>query len=104
MALVPKDANINNQVPARILLKVGTYRPVKYAPRVNCPCLMIVADQDRYIPVKAVLRTAERLPKVEVVRRPVGHFDIYQGDEFDMAVQRQTEFFLEHLEGDAHAA
>jgi pimeloyl-ACP methyl ester carboxylesterase len=104
MALVPKDAQITNQVPARILLKVGTYRPIKYAPRVNCPCLMMVADKDRYIPVKAVLRTAERLPQVEVVQRPVGHFDIYQGEEFETAVQRQTEFFLEHLEGGAHAA
>lgn len=103
MALVPKDAHVTNQVPARILLKIGMYRPIKYAPLVNCPCLMMVAEQDRYIPVKAVLRTAACLPKVEVVRRPVGHFDIYQGEEFEMAVQRQTEFFLEHLEGGAHA-
>ncbi|MDP6376043.1 MAG: CoA transferase [Pseudomonadales bacterium] len=37
--------------------------------------------------------------KAELQEYPLGHFDIYQGDGFRMAVADQTEFFTRHMLG-----
>jgi hypothetical protein len=33
----------------------------------------------------------------EVVRYPIGHFEIYTGEWFERAVSRQSEFLVRHL-------
>lgn len=42
---------------------------------------------------------AAKMPKGEVVKYPIGHFDIYAGDKFEEAVTTQTAFLKRHLYG-----
>jgi hypothetical protein len=47
-------------------------------------------------PIRA--ETAKELEKyAEVKHYPIGHFDIYIGDDFEKSVSDQLEFFKKHL-------
>jgi len=95
-ALVPKD--FRNEVCARIGLQVGSYRPVRYARKVQCPALIQICEKDSVAPIEAAEKTASAIgPLAEVKRYPIGHFDIYQNDDFKRSVADQIDFFNRHL-------
>jgi len=96
-ALLPKDTTWKNECPARILLTVTMYRPVRHARRVSCPLLLVAAKKDSLIPVSAVRKTADRAPRAELMELDIGHFEIYAGRAFEKAVKRETEFLAKHL-------
>jgi dipeptidyl aminopeptidase/acylaminoacyl peptidase len=99
LAILPEKTTWKNECPARILLTVTMYRPVRYAGRVSCPLLLVAAKKDSLIPVAAVRKTAQRAPKSELVEYDIGHFEIYAGKHFEKAVKREVEFLVHHLLG-----
>lgn len=96
-ALIPPDFDFVNGVAARFLLRVGLYRPGRAAARVKCPILFCICDRDTLAPAAAALRHAQRAPHAEVKRYPIGHFDIYSGPPFELAVTDQIDFLNRHL-------
>ena len=68
------------------------WRPVKDAKRVKCPLLVCVCDADETTPPTDAVQMAQNAPRGELVRYPIGHFDIYLGDNFERAVADQTAF------------
>ncbi len=96
MAVVPKDSSWENKIPARLFL-LPPYRPIKYAPKVSCPALMVIAEKDDLAAADLQIRMAQLLPKGEILRYPIGHFDIYEGKDFDKAVESQTSFLKKYL-------
>jgi pimeloyl-ACP methyl ester carboxylesterase len=97
LAILPKDTTWKNECPARILLTVTMYRPIRYAKRVSCPLLLIAAKKDSLIPVSAVRKTAARAPKAQLVELDIGHFDIYAGKHFVKAVKLEADFLIKNL-------
>ena len=59
------------------MLRVATYRPVRSAASVACPLLVCVCEGDQTTPPGAAIKMGERAPRGEVLRYPVGHFEIY---------------------------
>jgi len=96
-AIVPPGSPWRNEVAARIMLRVATYRPVRVAPRVACPLPVCVCERGTTTPPAAAIRMAERAPRGELVRYPIGHFDVYVGEGFERAVADQTAFLEHHL-------
>lgn len=96
-ALVPEDTVWENQVAARIGLRVPLYRPGTKARHVRCPALWCITDKDTLCPADNTAKWAAQAPRGEVKRYPIGHFDIYLGDNFERAVTDQTEFLRRHL-------
>ena len=96
-ALIPEETLWQNQIAARIALRVGTYRPGRDVKRLSCPVLFCVCDHDSLAPAAATVRHAERAPHGRVKRYPIGHFEIYVGEWFERAVTDQTEFLVEDL-------
>jgi len=87
-----------NEVCARILLRGDKYRPVKHAQNVRCPVLLQICEHDSIIPKSAAEETEKNLGKyVEAIYYPIGHFDIYIGDNFKKSVNDQLNFFKKHL-------
>jgi fermentation-respiration switch protein FrsA (DUF1100 family) len=87
-----------NEICARIILRGDKYRPVRHARDVRCPVLLQICEHDRLIPITAAEETAKDLEKLaQVIKYPIGHFDIYTGDNFEKAVSDQLEFFKKHL-------
>ena len=90
--------NFVNEVCARINIRGDKYRPVKHAQNVHCPVLLQVCEFDSIIPISAAKATEKKLGKyAEVINYPIGHFDIYIGDNFEKAVSDQLIFFKKHL-------
>jgi fermentation-respiration switch protein FrsA (DUF1100 family) len=87
-----------NEVCARIVIRGDKYRPVKHAKNVRCPVLLQICDNDSVTPLSAAEETANKLGKyAEVKHYPIGHFDIYVGDNFERSVSDQLAFFQKHL-------
>ena len=96
-ALVPADSSWRNEVAAGIALRVGAYRPVRAAARVECPLLVCVCDRDLITPPGPAWRVARAAPRGEIRRYPLGHFDIYFGAAFERTVADQLEFLGRQL-------
>jgi dienelactone hydrolase len=96
-ALIPEGFSFEDEVAARILLRVPLYRPGRAAAKLSCPVLFCVCEQDSVAPAAATLRHAERAPRGEIKRYPVGHFDIYSGEAFELVVADQVDFLTRHL-------
>lgn len=96
-ALIPSDAEFEFGVAARIVNRIGLYRPGRSASQVSAPILFCICDDDAVAPAKMALRYAATARRGEVKRYAIGHFDIYVGDAFEVAVADQTEFLVRHL-------
>ena len=87
-----------NEACARIGIRMDKYRPIGKVNQIRCPVLIQACDHDIALPLKVVEKTAERLGKLaEVIHYPIGHFDIYRGENFETAVDDQISFFKKHL-------
>jgi pimeloyl-ACP methyl ester carboxylesterase len=96
MSLVPEGSTWENKVPARLAL-TAPYRPIKSAAKVSCPALVVIAENDSIIPATLQEEMAAKISKAEVVKYPIGHFDIYTGDKFEETVGTQAAFLKKHL-------
>ena len=103
-AITPPGSAWVNRYTARAGLRVGSYRPYAKLGQVRCPVLVVVAEQDQLTPPGPAVEAADRAPNAEVVRYPVGHFDLYYGEWFERAVPEQTGFLERHLLGVGTAA
>jgi pimeloyl-ACP methyl ester carboxylesterase len=83
-------------VAARSVLRLGFYRPVRYAPRVKCPLLVVVFDQDNAAPPEPAIHAAERAPQGELVRLPGGHYEAFLGGHEKVA-EAELSFLRRHL-------
>jgi fermentation-respiration switch protein FrsA (DUF1100 family) len=81
-----------NEVVARFTLSTALYRPGRSAPSVRCPLLVCLADGDRLVPPKPALKLVRAAGRGELRRYPVGHFSMYFGEGFELAVAHQTVF------------
>lgn len=95
----PPQSSWQNRVAARIGLYVGAYRPFAKLSKLRCPVLVAVAEHDTVTPAAPAIRAAERSPNTELVRYPIGHFEIYTEPQFDRTVADQTEFLVRNLVG-----
>lgn len=86
-----------NEVTARSSLLVPTFRPIRDAARVKCPALLQICEQDSVAPAAAAEKAARKMRKAEVIRYPIGHFDIYFDEWFERSVSDQTAFLVRHL-------
>jgi len=97
LALAPPGVELRNEVAARIALGIVGYRPGRGASQVTCPILFSVCDHDSVAPANATLRHAARAPRGEILRYPVGHFDVYVGAPFETVVTDQVRFLQRHV-------
>lgn len=89
------------EVAARSALRVGFYRPVRYASRVPCPLLVLAYADDGVAPPGPAVRAAQRAPRGELVRLPGGHYEPFM-DGHEQAVEIQLSFLRRHLLGGSH--
>lgn len=105
-ALFEPGEEVRNEATARGLLRLAAYRPVIRAPEIGCPWLVCVCDRDAITPPRSAIKAAAHAPRGEIRHYDAGHFDIYVGPTFEMAVSDQVDFLRRHLlaGGDDQAA
>jgi fermentation-respiration switch protein FrsA (DUF1100 family) len=89
-------------VAARSALRLGFYRPGRYASRVRCPLLVLVCDQDQSALAAPAVAAANRAPRGELVRMPGGHYEPFLGGH-EHAVEAELSFLRRHLLDGARA-
>jgi fermentation-respiration switch protein FrsA (DUF1100 family) len=99
LELVPPQAGWRNEVVARSLWNVASYRPTRFASRIRAPLLLIAARRDTLVPLAAVARVASRAPDARLLVVEGGHFDGYAGARFEEVVAAQAEFLAVQLLG-----
>jgi len=84
------------EVAARSALRTGLYSPGRAAPRVRCPLLVVVCDQDRSALAEPAAHAARRAPRGELARLPGGHYAPFLGAH-ERAVQAELSFLRQNL-------
>ncbi len=72
-------------VAARSALRVGFYRPGRFASRIPCPLLVVAYDDDGVAPPGPARRAAARAPRGRAERLPGGHYAAFLGGEDEAA-------------------
>lgn len=97
LGLVPPGAPFRNEVAARVAFDILRSRPGAAARRVTCPLLVTVCDHDTVAPARRTLALVSKAPLGEVSRHDCGHFDIYDGPDFERVVDEQVGFLKRHV-------
>jgi len=76
-----------NEVCARLLFMGHDRDPNEAAQDVQCPVLLLVCEHDNLVSPDSHVKAAEALGDKAIVHSyPIGHFDIYEGQHFEKAV------------------
>ena len=68
------------------------------AKKVKCPVLFHISEQDVNVAPESHTKIEKILGnKVEIVRYPIGHFDIYYGEYFEKSIANQIAFVKNSL-------
>lgn len=96
MAIMPPDWR--NEIAARFFLEMPFYRPLRYAPEVKCPALIIACLKDSVASAHAAAKVAARMGgRARLIQLPIGHFEVYVGDAYETACREQVAFFKRTL-------
>lgn len=76
-SIIPKNFDWDNAVPARIVAKIGLYRPTTVVHKINSPTLIIGAEKDSLIPINATRKAAKKIKNGKYKELPCGHFDLF---------------------------
>ncbi len=91
------DIQWENAVAARVLLRIGFYRPINVAAHVQCPLLICVCADDLLTPPQNATLASRVAPLSELRCYKGRHFDIYTGALFQQVVSDQCHFLTQHL-------
>jgi uncharacterized protein len=65
------------EIAARSALRIGVYRPGRFASRVRCPLLVVAHEGDQSALPGPAIKAARRAPRGELARLPGGHYGGY---------------------------
>ncbi len=86
-----------NDVAARIALRVPLYSPGRNAANITAPTLVQLARKDDVTPFAKALKVARRIPNGEVLDYDCSHFEPYLDPYFEQIVSDQIDFLDRHV-------
>ncbi len=86
-----------NNVAARIALRVPFYTPGRTTNQITAPTLIQLAKHDIVTPYKIAMKAAKRIPNGEIRTYDCGHFDPYLEPHFDAVIADQIDFLNRHV-------
>ena len=96
--MIATSEHFVNGICGRSLLMLQGPDVIKTAPNVVCPVLILVAENDTTVSPDSYKRVAGILgARATVIKYPVGHFDLYDGEYNEKAMSAQLEFIKKIL-------
>jgi len=90
--------SFRNEVAARVLWSLNSYRPGLRAEEVSSPLLLLPARKDVLVPLARVEAVAAKAPKARLAVIDGEHYDVYvDGPTFNQVVELESSFYREHL-------
>jgi dienelactone hydrolase len=86
-----------NDVAARIALRVPFYSPGRAAKRITAAALVQLAKKDIVTPYDVAMKIVQRIPNGEVRSYDCSHFEPYLEPYFDTVVTDQIDFLKRHV-------
>ena len=86
-----------NNVAARIALRVPFYSPGRTTNQITAPTLIQLAKHDIVTPYNIAMKAAKRIPNGEIRSYDCGHFDPYLEPHFDTVIADQIDFLNRHV-------
>ena len=86
-----------NDVAARIALRLPLYSPGRRGKRITAPTLVQVAEHDVVTPVHVAVKAAKRILGAEIHTYDCSHFEPYLEPHFDSVVGDQLAFLKRTL-------
>ncbi|KAA0091387.1 alpha/beta fold hydrolase [Mycolicibacterium sp. P1-18] len=86
-----------NDVAARIALRVPLYSPGRYAAKITAPTLVQLATGDDVTPYATAQEIVSRIPKGEVKSYDCSHFEPYLDPHFEQIITDQIDFLNRHV-------
>lgn len=91
-------AEWHNHFTPRVMLRLGSYRPIRYVRRLPCSALFVACTRDSVVSPETARKAARLAGDAgRLLELDIGHFDIYVDDGFEQAVEAQRQFFLDRL-------
>ncbi len=91
--ITKNSKTFKNEVCARIMLESHGPDLFKAAEKVKCPVLFHICEKDNNIAPDSHKKIVDILDKkIKIVKYPVGHFDIYYGEIFEISIKDQIRF------------
>ena len=88
-----------NEMTARTALVLSLYRPIAKAKKIGCPALIQACKKDTVAPAKSAVKMAKQIGSLATLKEyDIGHFDIYTGTDFDLAIADQLAFYESALQ------
>lgn len=90
-----------NDVAARIALRVPMYSPGRHAAKITAPTLVQLATKDDVTPFAKARKIVSRVPNGEVKSYDFSHFEPYLDPHFEQIVTDQIDFLNRHVGGNS---
>lgn len=97
---LPEDVFWENKITLQSLFKLMKNEPRAYIQRISpTPLLMVVAGDDTavHVPTQLAKFGEAGEPKELLFMAKTGHFEPYSGAAFEVNVERQISFLVQHL-------
>jgi pimeloyl-ACP methyl ester carboxylesterase len=98
LSLVPPDTTVVNRMPARVVLDLPRYRPGIQPEDIDVPVHVVIAQDDRLLPLEPMETLLDRLPDARVNRVETGHFGVHTPPFFEPVVEKQVRFLTTALD------
>ncbi len=96
--LTQDSRTFKNEVCARLFFLMHGPDPLEACKKVQCPTLFLACEHDNLAAPKSYEPAADVLGDLaEVKTYPIGHFDIYEGANFEDAMNEMLSFTKKHL-------
>lgn len=92
-----EELEAENDVAARIALRVPLYSPGRGVGKITAPTLVQIARDDVVTPVAVATEVAGRIPDATVHTYDCSHFEPYLEPHFDTVVADQVAFLATHV-------
>ena len=88
-----------NDVAARIVLRIPFYSPGRHAGDITAPTLVQLAEHDDVTPYAKAQKIVARIPNGEVLAYDCSHFEPYLDPHFEQIIADQIDFLKRHVGG-----
>ena len=96
-SVMPEGFAFDNRVAAAAAISMLPYDAAAKAPKIECPLLVCVSDNEELMDPAVAVRAAERAPRGTAVHYPADHFEVYHPPLLEQILADQIEFLRAHL-------